>query len=271
MTTTYEKVTLVTGAGGPIGRAIALKLASEGHAVGCLDLRRKAVDETAQIIEDAGGAGTALPADITQRAELAAAFKTLAERYGTPTGLVNNAGVISLGPFESISDAEWQKTMRVNLKAPLIAAIEFAKSGLETDIPRAIVNIGSVAAVRVMMNRAHYCASKAGIVTVTKGLALELARYHIRVNCIHPKGIESGMSGNWISAKDSSTQVSSGGWLDDPAQRAVVYQSLPIGRHGQPNDVAHASAFLLSERSSWVTGACLAVDGGYLAGDMFTV
>jgi NAD(P)-dependent dehydrogenase (short-subunit alcohol dehydrogenase family) len=208
--------------------------------------------------------------DITRRSEITSALEALAARFGQPTGLVNNAGLISLGPFESISDTEWQKIMQVNLKAPLFCSIEFALVGAGLEASRSIVNIGSVAAVRAMMNRAHYCASKSGVITLTRGLALELAEQGIRVNCIHPKGIESGMSGNWVSAEDSSTQVRSGGWLDDPKQKAVVYQSLPIGRHGQPSDVANAVSFLLSERSSYINGACLDVDGGYLAGDMFT-
>jgi NAD(P)-dependent dehydrogenase (short-subunit alcohol dehydrogenase family) len=271
MRSPHAGVTLVTGAGGPIGRGIALRLAAEGHAIGCLDVRKEPAEETAAAVVAAGGHSIALVADITERDQVKKTMATLSEAFGTPTGLVNNAGVISLGPFETISDAEWEKIMRVNLKAPLFVAIEFVSAGIGIDRPRAIVNIGSVAAIRVMMNRAHYCASKGGVVTLTRGLAIELAPHNVRVNCIHPKGIESGMSGNWVSAKDSSVQVSSGGWLDDPKQKAVVYQSIPIGRHGQPADIANGVAFLLSERAKWITGASLDIDGGYLAGDMFTV
>jgi NAD(P)-dependent dehydrogenase (short-subunit alcohol dehydrogenase family) len=264
-------VALVTGAGGAIGRQIAVRLGEDGYAVAALDVRLEAAETTADLLRREGRQSETVVADIASIEGINSAFDQVESSLGTVTALVNNAGVISLGPFEDISDAEWDRVMRVNLKAPLFVAIEFARRAKAAGVGGAIVNIGSVASKRVMMNRAHYCASKAGVITLTKGLALELADIPIRVNCIHPKGIESGMSGNWISARDGQSQVSSGGWLDNPEQKRIVYQSLPIGRHGQPADIAAAVSFLLSDAASWATGASLDVDGGYLAGDTFTI
>jgi NAD(P)-dependent dehydrogenase (short-subunit alcohol dehydrogenase family) len=105
---------------------------------------------------------------------------------------------------------------------------------------------------------------------LTAGFAVELARHGIRANCINPKAIESGMSGRWISATDGSSHVTDVTWLEDPEQRSVVMQSLPLGIHGSPDDIANVVSFLVSDASAYMTGAVLDVDGGYLAGDMFT-
>ena len=264
-------VAVVTGAGGAIGRAIALKLADEGFAVAALDLLRDPAEETAKLIENAGGRAAAIIADITEAREIHAAFDDIAARLGVASTLVNNAGALSLGPFEDISESEWDRIFEVNLKAPFFLVQEFARRLVSITGSGAVVNIGSVAAKRVMMNRAHYCASKAGVQALTKGQALELAPFNIRVNCVNPKAILSGMSGRWISAVDGTSHISEGGWIDDPEQKRIVLQSLPVGDHGRPSDIAGAVAFLVSDAAGWITGACVDVDGGYLAGDMFTV
>lgn len=264
-------IAVVTGAGGAIGRAIALRLAEDGYAVAALDILRDPAAETADRIEAMGGRAVPIVADITLGTEIVAAFDEIAEQLGVADALVNNAGALSLGPFEDISEAEWDRIFDVNLKAPFFLTQEFARRLSATDRAGSVVNIGSVAAKRVMMNRAHYCASKAGVQALTKGQALELAPMNIRVNCVNPKAILSGMSGRWISAVDGQSHITEGGWIDDPEQKRIVFQSLPIGENGHPLDIAHAVAFLASDSASWITGACVDVDGGYLAGDMFTV
>ena len=264
-------VAIVTGAGGAIGRAIAADLSLNGYRIGALDILREGADATVAEITEAGGIAVPLVADITSTDEIRRALDEVADSVGVAEVLVNNAGALSLGPFEDISESEWDRIFDVNLKAPFFLTQEFARRLVAANRPGAVVNIGSVAAKRAMMNRAHYGASKAGVQALTKGQALELAEFGIRVNCVNPKAILSGMSGRWISAVDGTSHVSEGGWIDDPEQKRVVFQSLPVGDHGRPVDIAKAVSFLSSTAAAWITGACVDVDGGYLAGDMFTV
>jgi 2-deoxy-D-gluconate 3-dehydrogenase len=266
-----EKVAIVTGAGGAMGRAIASRLAGEGYAVGVLDVLREPAEQTVALITEKGGNAVAVIADITKASEITRALDEVSESLGVADVLVNNAGAISLGPFEDIMEKEWDRVFDVNLKAVFFLTQQFAKRLEASGRPGSIVNIGSVAAKRVMMNRAHYCASKAGVQALTKGQALELATLGIRVNCINPKAILSGMAGRWISAVDGTSHVTEGGWFDDPEQKRIVFQSIPVGHNGRPEDIAAAVSYLVSASASWVTGACIDVDGGYLAGDMFTV
>jgi glucose 1-dehydrogenase len=265
-----NSVAVVTGAGGAIGRAIALRLAEDGYAIAALDLLADPTADTAKQVEDAGGRAVPVVADITRAEQIPRAFDEIAAQLGVAGVLVNNAGALSLGPFEDICEAEWDRVFDVNLKAPFFLTQEFARRLSASGRGGAVVNIGSVAAKRAMMNRAHYCASKGGVQALTKGQALELAPLNIRVNCINPKAILSGMSGRWISATDGQSHVSDSGWIDDPEQKRIVFQSLPVGENGRPLDIANAVAFVASDRARWITGACIDVDGGYLAGDMFT-
>ncbi|MDX6438043.1 MAG: hypothetical protein QOF45_626 [Gaiellaceae bacterium] len=262
---------LVTGAGGGIGRAICTKLAQAGYAVVGLDIDVDAATTTCDEIRASGGSAVAVQADLTKLADISRALDEAEQHVGPVSVLVNNAGALSIGPFEDIAESEWDKLMDVNVKAPFFLTQEFARRiEARGDGGGAVVNIGSVAGVRAMMNRAHYCASKGAVQTLTAGMALELAPHGIRVNCVNPKAILSGMSGRWISATDGSSHISDTTWLDDPEQRTVVLQSLPVGSHGEPADIAEAVAFLVSDDSAYMTGAVLDVDGGYLAGDMFT-
>ncbi|HVW42045.1 MAG TPA: SDR family oxidoreductase [Amycolatopsis sp.] len=265
-----ERVAVVTGAGGAIGRAIALRLAADGYRVAALDMLGDPATDTAARIEAEGGKAIPVVADITSGEQIRRAFDEVAAHLGVADTLVNNAGALSLGPYEDISEGEWDRIFDVNLKAPFFLTQEFARRLSSAGGHGSVVNIGSVAAKRVMMNRAHYCASKGGVQALTKGQALELAPLGIRVNCINPKAILSGMSGRWVSAVDGRSHVTEGGWFDDPEQKRIVFQSLPIGENGNPTDIANAVAFLASDAAGWMTGACVDVDGGYLAGDMFT-
>lgn len=269
---TSAQAALVTGAGGGIGSAICVKLAEEGYPVVGLDINLEAATATCDAIGANGGTAVPVQADLTKLADIARALDDAEQRVGPISVLVNNAGALSIGPFEDIAESEWDKLMDVNVKAPFFLTQEFARriEARGDDAGGAVVNIGSVAGVRAMMNRAHYCASKGAIRTLTAGMALELAPIGIRVNSINPKAILSGMSGRWISATDGSSHVSDTTWLEDPEQRTVVLQSLPVGSHGEPADIAEAVAFLVSDESAYMTGAVLDVDGGYLAGDMFT-
>jgi NAD(P)-dependent dehydrogenase (short-subunit alcohol dehydrogenase family) len=158
--TNGRRVALVTGAGGGIGRAICLRLSSDGLAVAAVDINLDAASTTVDLVAAAGGTAAAVRADLTKRDEIAAAFDEAERQLGKVTALVNNAGALSIGPFVEISEAEWDRIMDVNVKAPFFVTQEYARRLAGTELGGAVVNIGSVAGVHAMMNRAHYCASK---------------------------------------------------------------------------------------------------------------
>lgn len=262
---------LVTGAAGAIGREICHRLGERGAIIVALDFDPRGLAEAMLPVVESGVEVVESHVDLTEPDGFAEAIAAIVERVGRIDVLVNNAGALSLGPFENISLDEWNRIMKVNVRGLLFMAIEVGRHLERTGGGGVIVNIGSVAGHSAMRNRAHYCASKAAVTTITKGLALELATQGTRVVGILPKGIQSGMSGNWLSAIDGVTRIQSEAWHEDPEQREHVVATIPAGRPGDPRDIAEAVAFLASEQASYVTGSMLAVDGGYLAGDNLTV
>lgn len=263
-------VAVVTGAAGGIGRAIARRMGERGAVIAALDVNQQGLDALAAELEDAGIRAAPFVVDLARVERFDAAMDQVVRQLGGVDVLVNNAGALSLGEFADISLGEWHRIMEVNVKAVLFLSIAAGRRMADAGRGGCVVNIGSVAGSFAMQGRAHYCASKAAVATLTKGLALELAAHGIRVAGILPKGIQSGMSGSWLSAADGVTRITAENWFDDPAQRAQVLSTIPVGRPGEPDDIAHAVCFLASRRASWITGSMLAVDGGYLAGDAAT-
>jgi NAD(P)-dependent dehydrogenase (short-subunit alcohol dehydrogenase family) len=231
-----------------------------------IDVNAKAAQDTAGRVQAAGGDASVLILDIADPDAVGQCVKSLVAEQGPIHVLVNNAAVISMGPFEEISEREWDRAMRVNLAGPFVMT-QACSQHMERGA--AVVNIGSVAGEHPMTNRAHYCVSKAGLHSLTRAMALELAPAGIRVVAIAPKAIVSGMSANWISAATGKL-IDAGGWVGDPTQKDHVLKTIPVGRSGQPADIAEAVLFLSSEDAGYVTGSVLFVDGGYLAGDTLT-
>lgn len=263
---TASRLVLVTGAGGPIGRGIAEAFGRQGDRVVAIDVKIQPSEETARLVDEAGGRGIPLTLDVAVPEAVTNAIEALTAKEGQIDVLVNNAAVISLGAFEEISEKEWDRLMRVNLTGPfLMTQICSQKMGAGG----VVVNIGSVAGEHPMTNRAHYCVSKAGVHSLTRAMALELAPAGIRVVAIAPKAVVSGMSANWISAATGQV-VDAGGWVGDASQKDHVLKTLPVGRSGQPADIAGAVHFLTSPEAGYITGSVLFVDGGYLAGDTLT-
>jgi NAD(P)-dependent dehydrogenase (short-subunit alcohol dehydrogenase family) len=257
---------LVTGGGGPIGRGIAEAFGRKGNRVVVIDVNAESAQQTADAVKAAGGEGMVSILDVANPKAVGEAIQSLAADQGPIHVLVNNAAVISMGPFEEISEREWDKAMRVNLAGPFVMTQACSR---HMENGAVVVNIGSVAGEHPMTNRAHYCVSKAGVHSLTRAMALELAPKGIRVVAIAPKAIISGMSANWISASTGKL-MDPGGWVGDPTQKDHVMKTLPVGRSGQPADIAEAVLFLSSEGAGYVTGSLLYVDGGYLAGDTLT-
>lgn len=244
------KVALVTGAARGIGRAIAECLHDGGARVLLVDCNEAGVAAAAAALGTLDGnkaeSIVANLADPVSIAALAGHVKRLAGRVDI---LVNNAGIELDLPFEQVSTDLFDRVIAVNLRAPLL--ITQALSPIFPSSGGAIVNISSIHADHAFPNAIPYACSKAGLVALTRNLALELAPRQIRVNAVCPGYIDTPMWDEWLRSSS------------DPDELARQTTALhPLGRRGKPQDVASAVAYLASPRSSWVTGTCMVVDGG---------
>jgi 3-oxoacyl-[acyl-carrier protein] reductase len=246
--TVTSRVAVVTGAATGLGRAIALALAGDGHAVAVTDLDQAGAAAVAGAIAEAGGKARAWSLDVRDSAAITATFAAIADALGPPGVLVNNAGIYPDGTLLEMQEAAWDAVLATNLKGPMLCAQAFARQRLAAGGGGSIVNIASTAAFSARLGAVHYCASKAGLVMLTQCLAQELGPHRIRVNAVAPGLIE--VPGERVSA----------------AYKQAFLPMIPYGRVGQPDDVARVVAFLASDASDFVTGACLPIDGGFLAG-----
>lgn len=247
------KVALITGAGTGIGRACAELFAREGARVALAGRRREPLEAAARTINDAGGEALAVPCNVTQAAQVEQALAATVTRFGRLDVLVNNAGVLLVASAAETSEEEWDRLMDVNLKGPFLVSREAVKQ-MRRKAGGAIVNIGSVLGLVAMPKRAAYAASKGGLVLLTKAMALDHAAEGIRVNCICPSIVDTELVQGLFATQP-----------DPEAARRARAQAIPLGRFGQPVDVAQLAVFLASEESSWITGAAIPVDGGLTA------
>ena len=242
---TEPSALIVTGAAQGIGRAVALRSAAGGARVAVWDIHRDGGEETARLCREAGIESGFWHVDVGDEAQVKAAAADVKRRWGTPYGLVNNAGIYPRASALEMDLALWEQVLRVNLGGTFLCARTVAKSMLEAG-RGAIVNMASGRALAGAARGAHYASSKAGIVALTKSLALEWAPYGIRVNCVIP-GI-------------TDTAQPRGEMSDE--QLCRVGSSIPLGRIGQPEDIAAVVAFLLGGDASYMTGQSVAVNGG---------
>ena len=246
-----DRVAIVTGAGAGNGRGIALRFAEEGARIVAADLDLAAARGTADRVAERGGEAIAVHADVSRHAQVASLVDAARERYGGVHILVNNAGVETLIPLLDLDEEEWDRVIDTNLKGAFLCAQIAARAMVAEKNPGTIVNIASINAKIALAGQAHYTSSKGGLIMLTKSMALDLAPHGIRVNAIGPGVIETRM-----------TERS----LADPERRAMLLSKIPLGRVGQPRDVANAALFLASDEASYITGTTLYVDGGWLAG-----
>jgi NAD(P)-dependent dehydrogenase (short-subunit alcohol dehydrogenase family) len=248
------KVAFITGGGSGIGRACAELFAQQGAKVILAGRRAEPLNAAANHINNSGGQAIAVACDVTNSAEVSAAIKTAADKFGNLTTIVNNAGVMFRGNAEETPEATWDLLIDINLKGTFLvsrAAMEFlrrAGSG-------SIINIGSVYGVVGSKQRAAYAASKGGVTMLTRAMAMDHAQENIRVNCICPSLVETEMA----------KQVFANAKNPEEARRQRV-SSIPMGRTGTPQEIAHLAAYLASDESAWVTGATFPIDGGEAAG-----
>ncbi len=242
-----NRVALVTGASRGIGQAIAVELAREGWAV-CVNYleHREAAESLVRRLRDSGHMAIAAGADVADRQAVEAMVQTAKAELGPVDLLVNNAGISRQGLFQDTDDEAWDRTLAVNLTG----ARNTAKAVLPHMLSEkrgCIINISSIWGLRGASCEVAYACSKAAIIGLTRSLALELAPSGIRVNCVAPGCIETDM----VRALGEET-------------RAMLVEETPMGRLGTPEDIAHAVAFLASERAAFLTGQVLTADGGFI-------
>ena len=252
MTRFEGKAALVTGGGGGIGSAIVMRLAEEGAAVGVLDRRGDAAADVAARVEAAGGRALALVAEITDPDSVAAALAQMTDAIGAPDVLVNNAAWAAKGDLESTALADWQAELQIDLDGQFVCA-KAVLPGMVARGAGAIVNIGSVNGLMALGNPA-YSAAKAGLLSLTQSLALEYGPRGVRTNMVSPGTVETDIE-TWRIRREKNPGI-----FD---QLARWY---PVGRVGQPEDIAAAVAFVAADEAGFVNGANLVVDGGLTAG-----
>jgi meso-butanediol dehydrogenase/(S,S)-butanediol dehydrogenase/diacetyl reductase len=247
------QVALITGGGTGIGRAIALAFSREGARVTVAARRDNKLQNVVDEIVASGGEALALTCDVRLSADAERAVRATVERFGGLHTLVNNAGTHSDATVEGVTESDWDRVMAINLKGPFLMS-RAALPALRGVGGGSIINTGSVLGLLAMKSRAAYCASKGGLVMLTKAMALDHANENIRVNCICPALVETDM----VAALFPPTP---GGQALRNARAAAI----PLGRLGKPVDIAELAVYLASPESSWLTGAAIPLDGGLSA------
>lgn len=246
---------VVTGGGTGLGRAIAVTLAAEGARVSILDLDEASARDTAALVGDAGGQAAARGCDVADEAQVAAALDWATGAFGLPGILVNNAGINHHTPALEVSTGLWERTIAVNLTGYFLCAQNLARRLVAAGSPGAMVGISSIGGVNSLgRGNLPYGVTKAGIIQLTRELAVAWAPHGIRVNAVAPCQIATE------GLLRLSERRSAEGRLMDTFLRGI-----PLGRVAQPADVAAAVAFLASDAASMITGVVLPVDGGNLA------
>jgi NAD(P)-dependent dehydrogenase (short-subunit alcohol dehydrogenase family) len=238
------KVAFVTGFGSGLGQAIAMLFAKQGAVVAGTSTTEAKGRDTVRMIESSGGKTLFRPGDVSDSKQMKALIDETVKRFGGLDIVVNSAGVRTNGSITEITEEQWDRTIDVNLKGVFVvsrlAIPEMIKRG-----GGVILNIGARSGIAGQAGRAAYCASKGGMITLTEAMAMDYAREKIRVNCICPGPTRTPMV-------DTST----------PEKLARYKTRVPLGRIGDPEDIAQAALYLASDDASMVTAAILPVDGG---------
>nr|WP_238626069.1 3-oxoacyl-[acyl-carrier-protein] reductase [Aggregatilinea lenta] len=242
------RIALVTGSGQGIGHEVALELAKLGAKVVTNDISGCCADDTLEEVRELGSDGLAITADVSDAAQVDAMIKSVLEAYGKLDILVNNAGTTRDNLMMRMPEDDWDLILRVNLKSAWLCSKAAIRPMMRGRYGR-IINMSSVSGIAGQAGQTNYSASKAGIIGMTKALAREVASRGITVNAVAPGFIQTKLTEN----------------LPQDILDTLV-NSIPLGRWGSVEDVAHAVAFLASDEASYITGHVLSVDGGLVMG-----
>jgi NAD(P)-dependent dehydrogenase (short-subunit alcohol dehydrogenase family) len=247
------KVAMVTGAASGIGRGIAIRLAEMGAFVAVLDINEAEGKKTAAEIKKKGGDADSLKCDVRSAADCRAAVERTIEQHGKIDILCNCAGIVIRKDVVDLTEAEWDLAVDVTLKSVYLLSHEVLPHMIRAG-GGSIVNIGSGWSLKAGPRAASYCAAKAGVVNLTRAMAIDHGRHNIRVNCICPGDIDTPM----LRSECEQLGADEEAFMREAANR-------PLARVGEVDDVANAVLFLACPMASWITGAALVVDGGGLA------
>jgi glucose 1-dehydrogenase len=247
------RVAAITGGALGIGRATARLFAEEGAAVALGDVQREAAETVAGEIRGRGGRAIALDLDVGDAAAVQAFVDRVVAEFGRLDVLFANAGIAHSAPFLEHAEAQWHRVLRVNLTGVFLCGQAAARQMVRQGGGGRIIATASINGFRGVENLVGYNAAKAGVIELTRTMAVELARHRIQVNAIAPAQIDTRLTRS----------------LPEEARRRRV-ERIPMARFGEPEEVARAALFLASDEASYITGHTLAVDGGYLAGGLWS-
>ncbi|MFN3466837.1 MAG: SDR family NAD(P)-dependent oxidoreductase [Candidatus Brocadiales bacterium] len=242
-----DKVAIVTGASRGLGRSMAMALAEVGANIVLVSRGREKLEEAAKEIADFGVKTLPVVADVTRAEEVEAVVSSTLEKFGKIDILVNNVGTYTEKPIVESTLEDWHSLMNTNLTSTYLCSRAVGKYMVERQRGK-VINMAAALGALGVKNASAYCASKGGVIQLTRALAVEWARYNINVNAIAPGAMETEI-----------TKV----MLEDPAVRKAVTGKIPLKRIGQPGDLAGVVIFLASAASDYVTGQTVFVDGGF--------
>jgi NAD(P)-dependent dehydrogenase (short-subunit alcohol dehydrogenase family) len=252
-----KKIAVVTGAGSGIGEQIARLFAQQGAHVILADIRLDAAEQVAGEIRDSGGSVRAQQLDVAEESQVMAAIERVAAAEGRLDILVNNAGISHVGSILETSLEDWERVMSVNARGVFLCTREAVRQMLaQSPAGGVIINMSSVAATIGVDGRLPYSASKGAVLALTRSVAIDFVTRGIRCNAICPGTVQTPFVEGYLARHFSGHEEEA---------RRQLHARQPIGRMGQPDEIAHAALYLASDEASFVTGSALVIDGGWTA------